>query len=118
MAMMISPELAELFMILTGEQWPDIDEDKLVLLGDHWDNAADRIENELAPALDAALNKILSNVRGESELQMAQSLEAFTRREPYYFDSGTKQYRTLAKFGRDTATMVNYVKLMVIASLV
>ena len=118
MGMHVPEEIRNLFKVLTGEEWPEVDEDALRHLGAAWKRASEQIDTQLAPMINNAVFTIRSEFTGEAELAFADSMAAFTTEPPYYFDTATKHYRTVGVFGEDTATMVQYVKLMIIAQLI
>ncbi|MBM7773660.1 hypothetical protein JOD54_003864 [Actinokineospora baliensis] len=118
MAMMVPDEVRKLFQVLTGEEWPDANEDKLRALADAWDRAAFRLTGELAPQLRTAVFTIRSNFHGAAEQAFANRMAPYVEGADNYLSIADEQFRALAKFLRDLALEVEYVKLVSILSLI
>ncbi|GAA3057135.1 toxin glutamine deamidase domain-containing protein [Actinokineospora globicatena] len=118
MAMMVPDEVRKLFQVLTGEEWPDANEDKLRALADAWDRAAFRLTGELAPQLRTAVVTIRSNFDGAAERAFANRMAPYVEGANNYLSIADEQFRALAKFLRDLALEVEYVKLVSILSLI
>ncbi|GAA3014405.1 toxin glutamine deamidase domain-containing protein [Actinokineospora diospyrosa] len=118
MAMMVPDEVRKLFQVLTGEEWPDANEDKLRALADAWDRAAYRLSGELAPQLRTAVVTIRSNFHGAAEQAFANRMAPYVEGANNYISIADEQFRALAKFLRDLALEVEYIKLVSILSLI
>src|SRR5262249_37901033 len=118
MSMHVPEEVRGLFLVLTGEEWPTADEDKLLLRGRAWGKAATRVQNELAPQITHAVNYIRANFDGRAEQGFAETMAPYTVDQPHYIQSATEQFRQLETFLEDTSVQVEYVKLISIISLI
>ncbi|PPK70919.1 toxin glutamine deamidase domain-containing protein [Actinokineospora auranticolor] len=118
MAMMVSDEVRKLFQVLTGEEWPDANEDKLRALADAWETTANRLTGELAPDLRRAVAGIRSTFTGAAELAFANRMAPYVEGSDNYLSIADEQFRALAKFLRDLALEVEYVKIVSILTLV
>ncbi|RKT83055.1 Papain fold toxin 1, glutamine deamidase [Saccharopolyspora antimicrobica] len=116
MAMVVSPEVAKLFQVLTGEEWPDANEDQLRALAAEWTAAAQTLA-ELGPGLRSAVQAVRSEFAGEAA-------EAFVRRVASFVEgddlisAAAELFNGLAKTLTDLALDVEYMKIVTIASLV
>jgi hypothetical protein len=118
MAMMVSDEVRTMFLVVTGEEWPDANEDKLRALADAWDQAALRLTNELSPQLQQAVAVIRATFVGEAERAFADRMAPFVEGPDNYLAVAGEQFSELAKFLRELALDVEYVKLVSILSLI
>src|SRR5262249_44389016 len=118
MSMHVPEEVRGLFLVLTGEEWPTADEDKLLLRGRAWGKAATRVQNELEPQIAHAVNTIRLTFDGRAEQGFAETMAPYTVDKPHYIQSATEQFRQLETFLEDTSVQVEYVKLISIISLI
>ncbi|MGX7828863.1 hypothetical protein ACTG9Q_27610 [Actinokineospora sp. 24-640] len=119
MAMMLPDEVRTLFLVLTGEEWPDADEDKLRALAQEWDRAADDLEHVLAPALRRAVEAVTaSGFEGEAERAFITRMSPFVLGQGNHIAASAAQFRQLAAFLRNLALDVEYVKLISVLTLV
>ncbi|WP_026422138.1 toxin glutamine deamidase domain-containing protein [Actinokineospora inagensis] len=117
MSMMVPDEVRKLFLVLTGEEWPDADESKLRELADAWDTTAQRLSGELRPELLKAVQTIMGTFSGSAERAFAQQMAPFVEGSDNYLDAAAEQFHALGTFLRDLAVDVEYVKLVSILSL-
>ncbi|WP_026422849.1 toxin glutamine deamidase domain-containing protein [Actinokineospora inagensis] len=117
MAMMVPDDVRRLFLVLTGEEWPDADEDRLRVLADAWDTAAQRLSGELAPELLKAVVAIRATFDGETERAFVAKMSPYVEGDDNYISAASEQFRWLAKYLRDLAVDVEYVKLVSILSI-
>ncbi|WP_434444123.1 toxin glutamine deamidase domain-containing protein [Lentzea sp. E54] len=115
---MVPDEVRVLFQVLSGEEWPDADEDKLRALADAWENAANRLTGDLAPQLKHAVTTIRTTFHGQAERAFATRMSPFVEGEDNYLSIADEQFRGLAKFLRDLALDVEYVKLVSVLTIV
>jgi hypothetical protein len=107
-----------LFLVLTGEKWPDVNEDALREVGNAWGTAGDRLENELAPYMLQVVQKIRANFTGKSAIKFADTMAPYVLDKPQYIPQAAAQFQQLKKFLLDAATQVEYVKIISIEELV
>lgn len=117
MAIMVPPEVGNLFMVLTGEKWPQINEDELMRLGEAWRNASTRLQNELRPDIAAVVKKIREEFRGRAANRFADRMAPLLD-SPGPFDAISESFEGSADFLRKMALQTEYVKLVTILSLV
>ncbi|MGW1680197.1 toxin glutamine deamidase domain-containing protein [Saccharopolyspora sp. NPDC002376] len=116
MAMVVSPEVAKLFQVLTGEEWPDANEDQLRALAAEWTAAAQTLA-ELGPGLRSAVQAIRSEFAGEAAQAFVQRMAPFVEGEDL-ISTAAELFNGLAKTLTDLALDVEYMKIVTIASLV
>ncbi|MER6992721.1 toxin glutamine deamidase domain-containing protein [Saccharopolyspora hirsuta] len=116
MAMTVSPEVAKLFQVLTGEEWPDADEDQLRALAGEWTAAAQTLA-ELGPGLRSAVQAIRADFAGEAAEAFAQRVAPFVEGDDL-ISSAAELFNGLAKTLLDLALDVEYMKIVTIASLI
>jgi hypothetical protein len=118
MGMDVPPEVRTLFLVLTGEEWPQVDEDGLLVLGHAWGKAATRLRNDLEPQLTSSVRSIRSSFFGAAEQGFADMMAPYSVEEPRYIESAAEQFDSADRFLADTSVQVQYVKLISILSLV
>jgi hypothetical protein len=118
MGMDVPPEVRTLFLVLTGEEWPQVDEDGLLVLGHAWGKAATRLRNELEPQVTDSVRSIRSSFFGAAEQGFADMMAPYSVDEPHYIESAAEQFDSANKFLGDTSVQVQYVKLISILSLI
>ncbi|OLR93339.1 scabin-related ADP-ribosyltransferase [Actinokineospora bangkokensis] len=119
MGMMVSDEVRTMFHVLTGEEWPDADESALRALADAWDRAAAQLSGELTPELLRAIATIRSTFTGDAEQAFADRMAPFAEGgSGSHLANAEAQFRQLAKFLRELALDVEYVKLVSIITLI
>ncbi|WP_447002022.1 toxin glutamine deamidase domain-containing protein [Saccharothrix isguenensis] len=118
MALMVPDEVRTLFQVLTGEEWPDANEDHLRALADAWDTAAGRLSGELAPRVQHAVVTIRTTFHGQAEQAFAARMAPFVEGQNNHLANADRQFRMMAKFLRKLALDVEYVKLVSIITLV
>ncbi|MDA3649902.1 hypothetical protein OU416_37975, partial [Saccharopolyspora indica] len=116
MAMVVSPEVAKLFQVLTGEEWPDANEDQLRALAAEWTAAAQTLA-ELGPGLRSAVQAIRSEFAGEAAQAFVQRVAPFVEGDDL-ISAAAELFNGLAKTLTDLALDVEYMKIVTIASLV
>lgn len=117
MSIMVPEEVGNLFMVLTGEQWPQIDEDRLRQLSEAWQTASARLSGELGPELARALENIRSQATGKGAQLFADRMEPFVS-SPGHIYTAASSFGELSKFLKETSLQVEYVKLVTILSLI
>ncbi|MFB9835384.1 WXG100-like domain-containing protein, partial [Actinoallomurus acaciae] len=118
MAIEVPEGVQGLFLVLTGEKWPTANEDALREVGNAWGTAGDRLENELAPYMLQAVQKIRANFTGKSAIKFADMMAPYVVDQPRYIPQAAAQFQQLKKFLLDAATQVEYVKIISIEELV
>ncbi|WP_026422625.1 toxin glutamine deamidase domain-containing protein [Actinokineospora inagensis] len=118
MAMMVPDDVRRMFLVITGEEWPDANEDKLHTLATAWDTAANRLTGELAPELLKAVIAIRSTFNGATEQAFVAKMSPFVEGADNYIAASAEQFHGLAKYLHDLAVDVEYVKLVSVLSLV
>jgi hypothetical protein len=117
MAMMVSPEVAKLFQVLTGEEWPDANEDHLRALAQEWAVGAQALGSQLGPGLRAAVQAIRSEFAGEAERAFAARVSPFIEGDNY-IDAAAELFKSLSDYLLKLALDVEYMKLVSIYSLI
>jgi hypothetical protein len=118
MGMDVPPAVRTLFLVLTGEEWPQVDEDGLLDLGNSWGKAAKRLRHELEPQLSDSVRGIRSSFFGAAEQGFADMMAPYSVDKPHYLESAAEQFDSANKFLGDTSVQVQYVKLISILSLI
>ncbi|MGX7828833.1 toxin glutamine deamidase domain-containing protein [Actinokineospora sp. 24-640] len=112
---MIPDDVRTLFQILTGEEWPDANEDHLRALAAAWEEAGTSIGG-----LHGALRKLVTAVRegfdGEAETAFADRVAPFV--DNGHMAAAEERFLALAVFLRNLALDVEYVKLVSVITLV
>ncbi|MEU3269287.1 toxin glutamine deamidase domain-containing protein [Saccharomonospora sp. NPDC006951] len=116
MAMMVSPEVAKLFQVLTGEEWPDANEDKLRALAAEWQGSAEDLA-DLAVGLRGAVDGIRSNFEGEAARAFIERVSPFIEGDRL-IDAAAELFQGLGDYLVDLALDVEYMKLVIINSLI
>ncbi|MGW5648790.1 WXG100-like domain-containing protein [Saccharopolyspora sp. NPDC003752] len=114
---MVPPEVGNLFMVLTGEKWPQIDEDELLRLGEAWKRASGRLQNELRPEIAAVVKKLREEFRGKAANRFADRMAPLLD-SPSPFDAVGESFQGSADFLRQMSLQTEYVKLVTILSLI
>lgn len=117
MALMVGSDLRFFFHFVTGDEFPDTNEDSLRALADAWDEAAGRLSAELKPALRVAVAKIRSSFSGEAERAFVAVMTPFARGPDNYADAAAGLFHDLAVLLRQLALDVEYLKYVVILEL-
>ncbi|GAB1515275.1 protein-glutamine glutaminase family protein [Actinophytocola sp. KF-1] len=117
MAMMVSPEVAKLFQVLTGEEWPDANEDQLRALAAEWAMGAQALGDQLGPGLSAAVHAIRSEWAGEAERAFAARVAPFIEGDNY-IAAAAQLFKSLSDYLLKLAQDVEYMKLVSIYSLI
>ncbi|WP_157440480.1 toxin glutamine deamidase domain-containing protein [Actinokineospora inagensis] len=115
---MVPDDVRRLFLVITGEEWPDADEGRLHGLAEAWETAGRRLSGELGPELRRAVGAIRSTFSGEAELAFAGRVAPFVEGADNYVDAAAGQFHGLAQYLHDLAVDVEYVKLVSVLSLV
>ncbi|MEV4343579.1 hypothetical protein AB0J83_03750 [Actinoplanes sp. NPDC049596] len=116
MALEVSDELNQFQRWLTGEQFPSANEDLVRALAQTYHDVADQLAGVL-PLFTAAVDSIRAGVSGESEQAFAEAMDDYLGDDGLLAFSGKYVHR-LGDSLADTATEVEYVKLMIIVILV
>ncbi|MER5389471.1 toxin glutamine deamidase domain-containing protein [Saccharopolyspora sp. NPDC002686] len=114
--MMVSPEVAKLFQVLTGEEFPDANEDQLRALAGEWQQAAQSL-GQLGPGLRSAVQNIRANFEGEAAQAFVERVAPFIEGDDL-ISSAAELFDGLAKALLDLALDVEYMKIVTIASLI
>ncbi|PYC66812.1 hypothetical protein C7C45_23200 [Micromonospora arborensis] len=116
MAIQVSDDVATFLKWLTGEELPGTDEDRLRNLGQAQIAAADGLD-EVVPILVSAVNSIRDGVQGASEQAFVDAMKGYLH-DPGYITLAGRYVRRLGSDLEDTATQVEYTKLMIIATVI
>jgi hypothetical protein len=112
MAMEVPEGVRWLFLVLTGEKWPSVNEDSLRQTANAWGIAGDRVRNEAGPYLLRVVQDIRENFSGKSKLKFAETMGPYVADPPSYLPQAAQQFEDLQKFLDEAATQVEYVKLI------
>lgn len=89
MAIMVPEEVGNLFMVLTGEKWPQINEDQLRKLSESWRNTSNRLRSELTPELAQAIKLIRSEFYGKAAMRFADRMAPYVESNGYIETAAT-----------------------------
>ncbi|WP_157440481.1 hypothetical protein [Actinokineospora inagensis] len=115
---MVPDDVRRMFLVITGEEWPDANEDRLHALAEAWETAANRLSGELAPELLKAVVAIRSTFNGATEQAFAAKMSPFVEGSDNYIAAAAEQFHGLAKYLHDLAVDVEYIKLVSVLSLI
>ena len=101
---------------LTGEKFPGLDETKLSHLSDSHVAVAQGL-GEVMPVLAAAVQEISSGMEGKTKQAYLDAMNEYVSNDGY-LPAAAKYVRRVGDDLKDAAGMVEYVKLMIIATLV
>ncbi|MBX7266402.1 hypothetical protein KIF24_10435 [Micromonospora sp. Llam7] len=118
MAIQPSPEVAEFLKWVSGEEVPGLNEDRLFAVADAYRDAATGLTDDLAPLVVAAVNGIRANFEGEAERAYAASMAKFVTEHPRYLYTAADELIKAGDAARKTGTQVQYVKLIIILTIV
>ncbi|MDN3358141.1 toxin glutamine deamidase domain-containing protein [Actinomadura sp. DC4] len=118
MALDVPEGVRGLFLVLTGEKWPSVDEDALRAAGHAWGTAGDRLKDEAGPYLLSVVQDIRENFTGKSAIKFAEVMGPYVADPPYYIPAAAEQFAELEKFLLDASTQVEYVKIISINEVV
>ncbi|MGW5876782.1 WXG100-like domain-containing protein [Nocardiopsis terrae] len=116
--MELPPELRNLFMVLTGSEWPTADETRLWQLAQVYGTTADRLQVELPQLVIRIKNKVRENFDATAADFFDESVDQFTAGERNYLGEGTAVARGLQEYVHNAGTQVQYAKWMIIGQLV
>lgn len=113
-----SREVAEFLKWVSGEEVPGLNEDRLFAVAQAYRDAAAGLTDELAPVVVAAVNGIRANFSGAGERAYAASMAKFVSEEPRYLYVAAEELTKAATAARKTALQVQYVKLIIILTII
>ncbi|TDC99267.1 hypothetical protein E1181_29785, partial [Saccharopolyspora terrae] len=114
---MVPEEVGNLFMVLTGEKWPQINEDQLRKLSDSWRNTSARLRSELTPELAQAIKLIRSEFYGKAAMRFADRMAPYVESNGY-IETAATGYEQIAGFLKQLSVQTEYVKLVSLLSLI
>ncbi|GAA2645888.1 hypothetical protein [Paractinoplanes durhamensis] len=117
MSIEISGDLAKFLQVLTGEEFPQADEDNLFAQSRALHKAADDVTDS-ADQFVAGVNAFRNGVNGQTETQFVEDMRRYVMDDPGYIGITAKYVNRLGHSYRNTATELQYAKLMVIAALI
>lgn len=117
MALMVGDELRSLSVFVTGDEFPDANEDLLRALAEGWDTAAARLENELRPELRRAVVTIRSSFAGQAEQAFAAVMATLVAGPDNDIATSATFFRQVGSTLRSLALDVEYMKYVVILEL-
>ncbi|MGI5229453.1 hypothetical protein [Actinoallomurus sp. CA-142502] len=118
MGLEVPENVRGLFLVLTGEKWPSVDEDALWHAAEAWGIASDRMRNEAGPYLLRVVQDIRENFSGKSAIKFAEMMGPYITEPPYYLPQAADQFKGLQQFLDEAGTQVEYVKIISIEELV
>ncbi|MEV0135002.1 hypothetical protein AB0H83_41945 [Dactylosporangium sp. NPDC050688] len=113
-----SREVADFLKVITGEEVPGLNEDRLFAVAQAYHDAATGLTDELAPVVVAAVNGVRQNFSGAGERAFASSMAKFVSEEPRYLYVAAEELNKAGEAARKTALQVQYVKLIIILTIV
>ncbi|WP_051042898.1 WXG100-like domain-containing protein [Nocardiopsis xinjiangensis] len=116
--MELPPELRNLFMVLTGSEWPTADETRLWELAQVYGTTADRLEIDLPQMVIRIKNRVRENFDATAADFFDESVDQFTAGERNYLGEGTAVARELQEYVHNAGTQVQYAKWTIIGQLV
>ncbi|WP_017574382.1 WXG100-like domain-containing protein [Nocardiopsis kunsanensis] len=116
--MELPSELRNLFMVLTGSEWPTADETRLWELAQVYGTTADRLEVDLPQMVIRIKNRVRENFDATAADFFDESVDQFTAGERNYLGEGTAVARELQEYVHNAGTQVQYAKWTIIGQLV
>ncbi|HWS31765.1 MAG TPA: hypothetical protein VN408_03370 [Actinoplanes sp.] len=113
-----SEGVAEFLKWVSGEEFPGLDEDRLFAIAEEYTTASNAMVNELAPLIVASVEAIRATFDGDAERAYADEMAKFVNAEPKYLYVAAEQLAAAAESTRETGTQVEYVKIVIILSIV
>jgi hypothetical protein len=113
MSVNLPPELAWVAKLAVGQSWPEGDEDKLMQLGDAWDQAAQQLVT-ISNSIDPATSGVLANLGGAVADQFQSFVTQLQGSMPDMSDAASQ----MGQLGRNTGVQIEYSKYMILAQLV
>ena len=113
MSINLPPELDWVAKLAVGQSWPQGDEDKLLELGDAWNEAAQQLVT-ITASIDPATSGVLSNLGGTVADQFQSFVTQLQSNMPDMSDAAGQ----LGQLSRNTGVQVEYSKYMILAQLV
>ncbi|MEU4240056.1 hypothetical protein [Actinoplanes sp. NPDC026619] len=117
MSIEISGDLAKFLQVLTGEEFPQADEDNLFAQSRALHKAADDV-TESADQFVAGVNAYRNGADGQTGDTFVEDMRRYVMDDPGYIGITAKYVNRLGHSYRNTATELQYAKLMVIAALI
>ena len=108
MSIDISPDVSWI-LALTGQPWPEGDEDQLRALGDVWDSAGVALAG-ISDAFGSAASGVLQNLGGSP----ADSFSQFSQQLQASLPTLVQSAGQLSELSKNTATQVEYAKYMIL----
>ncbi|MDA2805915.1 WXG100-like domain-containing protein [Nocardiopsis suaedae] len=118
MGMQPPDELRTMFMVLTGSEWPDADEDLLWELASVYGTTADRLDVDLPQFVLRVKNKVREEFDATAADFFDESVNQFVGGERNYLGEGAAAARGLRDYADNAATQVQYAKWMIIGQLI
>ncbi|MFI5843119.1 hypothetical protein ACIA8K_25755 [Catenuloplanes sp. NPDC051500] len=117
MAIEANDELAGFLKFLSGEDFPSANEDRLFRIAEAHATAAENIDASVALFIDG-VQAYRQGMDGGTESAFVRDMEQLVLNDPGYLGIASKYVYRMGEAYQDTATTVQYVKLMIIAALV
>jgi hypothetical protein len=93
MAIMIhSPELRKFFLVVTGDEFPAVNEDELLALAQKWFDWANTLELVVQPELITSVRKIRGGIFGDAEQAFADQIAQYVVDPPLYLPTAVMQF--------------------------
>ncbi|MFD0746477.1 hypothetical protein ACFQ1L_35020 [Phytohabitans flavus] len=117
MGIEVSDELANLLLVLTGEEFPRSDESQLWALAGVYADAAAGIDDAV-PLLVAGIGAVRSESEGPAADAFVSSMEAYMLGEDGYLPFASRYVRLLGDNHEDLGLEVFHAKMMTLATLI
>src|SRR4051812_229616 len=114
MALIVSDDLRFFFLFVTGDEFPDTNEDLLRALDDAWEQVGRRLRDEMAPELRRAIALIESTFQGQAAQAFVARMAPFVLGKDNYIDFSAAFFFEVAATLRQLALDVEYLKYVVI----
>ncbi|MEV0406068.1 hypothetical protein, partial [Actinoallomurus sp. NPDC050550] len=108
----------DLFLVLTGEQYPSANPDHMREVAQVLGWISEELGNELAPLLVQAVNTIRADFSGEAARQFAEMMAPYVTDEPRYLPATAEQFLRLREFLEKAAVDTEYAQIITIGELV
>ncbi len=118
MAIEVPPAVQNLFLVLTGEKWPRVNEDDLREKANVWGQTGDAMNADLLPLMVQAVETIRANFTGKAAIKFADMMAPYAVEEPRYIPQVAAQAQTLKEFLLEASTQVEYVKIISIGEVI
>src|SRR3954464_2796445 len=115
--MIASPQVRQMFLVLSGEQWPTADEQALWELAQQYRRVAGLLSGELAPLVVGVVAQIESSFVGKGQRRFAERMADYASAGLRALPSTAQALVELADALEHASLQVQYLKLVSIMEI-